>query len=847
MEEEKKAHPYPSSGEDFETERMQFLSMFDAMDEVVYVADPETHELLYMNAAARAQWGDGTGRKCHGVFQNLDSPCHFCTNDRIFGDNLGDSHTWEWQNLSNQRWYRCIDRAIRWPDGRMVRFEMAIDVTDLKLIEEVYRVGEKTYKTLAENIPGIVYRVHLRENGRMQFFNTMVHSVTGYEVNELGTGDVCSIEPCILPDDREYVVRKVRDAIREDSPFQIEYRLRHKNGSVVNLIERGRPIYGSDGKPEFIDGVIFDITENKSALSALQASEERYRLHFEYASDIVYSVDAEGRFIMVSPSIKRILGYNPGELIGRPFFETGIIMKEDIPKSLHDMALILSGREPENSYYRFITRDGTTRYGEFRINVVREADKVISIIGVARDITDKKVAEDALHKSEERYREIVEETDSIVIEIDGRGRFVFMNSAAEKLFGVPPGSCEGISIFEYVHDDDREKNRADFEKMLVDRVTRTVFENRIVAGGDVKHMLWTNTIRYGENQAALSIKSIGRDISEIRNAERNMVESEEKIRALMNATDDAVFLLDKKGTVIDMNRATYQRFGIQDGEMAVTTVYSLLPKDFWEARGVNIEQVLAGGETVRMENVYNGRWYETFVYPIVDAFFHSVSLAAVYSRDITELRDFERRIMSAIEGERRRIGQDLHDGIGQKLTAIGLIAGAMKKKLIKHNTIEMSDIEEIMTIVGDSIDHTKRISKGLMPVSLESYGLEAALEELAGECSSLPGVRCDFRKTGRVRIQDSHIATQLYYIAQESVNNAIKYGKAPGIVIRLFSEGNYIIMSVENSGGLIPSTPGRKGLGMETSKYRANLIGGEIRSGPVENGYIVEVRIRKDK
>ncbi len=116
--------------EALETEREQLLAMFNHMGEAIYVADPQTYELLYFNARARERWGDRLGEPCHRVLQNRATPCPFCTNDKIFGENTGKTYIWEIQNKVNERWYRCIDRAIRWPDGRMVRFEMAIDIDD---------------------------------------------------------------------------------------------------------------------------------------------------------------------------------------------------------------------------------------------------------------------------------------------------------------------------------------------------------------------------------------------------------------------------------------------------------------------------------------------------------------------------------------------------------------------------------------------------------------------------------------------------------------------------------------------------------------------------------------------
>ena len=103
---------------------------------MIYVADPETYELLYINEAFKNNWGDGIGQKCYHVLQNRHSPCLFCTNDHIFGENLGQPYIWEFQNTVNRRWYRCIDKAVPWPDGRMVRYEIAVDIHDRKQAEE---------------------------------------------------------------------------------------------------------------------------------------------------------------------------------------------------------------------------------------------------------------------------------------------------------------------------------------------------------------------------------------------------------------------------------------------------------------------------------------------------------------------------------------------------------------------------------------------------------------------------------------------------------------------------------------------------------------------------------------
>lgn len=113
-------------------ERRQLLSIFDSIDEPIYISTADTYELLYVNEAVKKYLPDPLSQKCYEVMQKRNTPCPFCTNDIIFGEKRGQTYIWEHYNIACERWFRCIDKAIRWPDGRMVRYEMAIDITEQK-------------------------------------------------------------------------------------------------------------------------------------------------------------------------------------------------------------------------------------------------------------------------------------------------------------------------------------------------------------------------------------------------------------------------------------------------------------------------------------------------------------------------------------------------------------------------------------------------------------------------------------------------------------------------------------------------------------------------------------------
>ena len=126
-------------------------AVLDNLDALVYVSDFETHELLYMNAYGRKIWGSIDGRKCWEVLQDSASPCDFCTNHLLI-DSAGSPsppHIWEFQNRLDQRWYQCRDQAIPWIDGRLVRLEIATDITERKEMELALKEAHKKAKAAA--------------------------------------------------------------------------------------------------------------------------------------------------------------------------------------------------------------------------------------------------------------------------------------------------------------------------------------------------------------------------------------------------------------------------------------------------------------------------------------------------------------------------------------------------------------------------------------------------------------------------------------------------------------------------------------------------------------------------
>lgn len=246
-----------------ETERQQLLSIFDSIDEPVYVSDPETYELLYVNKAFRRQWGEGTGYRCYRVLHNHREPCAFCTNAHLFGENAGKPYIWEVHNKSNNRWYRCIDKAIRWPDGRMVRCELAIDITEHRRAEQALAESQRTLFTLMSNLPGMVYRCLNDHEWTMTFVSDGCYDLTGYQPAELIGNKRIAYGQVIHSDDRDMVWNEAQVALDARQPFQLTYRIVTADGVEKWVWEQGRGLVSDDGELLAIEGFITDITERR--------------------------------------------------------------------------------------------------------------------------------------------------------------------------------------------------------------------------------------------------------------------------------------------------------------------------------------------------------------------------------------------------------------------------------------------------------------------------------------------------------------------------------------------------------------------------------------------------------
>lgn len=198
---------------------------------------------------------------------------------------------------------------------------------------------------------------------------------------------------------------------------------------------------------------------------------------------------------------------------------------------------------------------------------------------------------------------------------------------------------------------------------------------------------------------------------------------------------------------------------------------------------------------------------------------------------MAEREHLEKELLDMTDKERRRIGRDLHDYVQQDLIGINFLAKMLQQKVQKKYKDDSlaDDLEQIARLSSKVIRQTREVARGLCPVNMQADGLMVALKEMSDQCSDLIGIPCSFECPEQVLIEDGALATHLFYMAREAVNNAIRHSNASHICVRLTAENGMIRLSIQDNGVGIPlESNHRRGMGMTLMNHRARIIGGAL-------------------
>ena len=583
-------------------EQEQLLSVFESIDEVIYVVDPESHEILYANKHLKDSFGrELVGGICYRELQDLDEPCDFCTDEIIFG-NKGEPYTWEYHNTVLDRDYLITDRVMKWPDGRDVRFEIAIDITERKRAERELRESEEKYRLLAENATDVIWAMDINLN--WIYASPSIERLRGYTPEEAMS---LTLEETMTPESFKYVMDVIAEeleAYKENHPDRVKtIRVQQycKDGSTGWVSVSTRFLRDEDGDVIGILGIASDITDRKRMEESLKESEESLKTIFDSVPALIFYKDRKNKFISINKSTADSMGLPAGEIEGKSLFD--FFPREQAEAYWKDdLEVIESGVPKMGIIEPMETSEGARWLKTDKIPYKDAEGDTVGIIGFAVDIIGQREAEKSIRESEDKYRELAESLPQVVFEMDFAGSITYANEVAFEMFGYTHDDLGSVNALELIEDVDKERVAGAVMKMMDGRSDGAIREYiaRRKDGTTFPVRAYTSLIVDDEDNR-VGIRGMLTDITEEKEAERIIRESEQKYRDLFENASDLIQSVDTEGKFVYVNNAWRDTMGYTEEEVRELTLGDTICPDCMEHCMETFREVIDGKEVVGVE------------------------------------------------------------------------------------------------------------------------------------------------------------------------------------------------------------------------------------------------------
>ena len=341
-------------------------------------------------------------------------------------------------------------------------------------------------------------------------------------------------------------------------------------------------------------------------------------------------------------------------------------------------------------------------------------------------------------------------------------------------------------------------------------------------------------IRVAERTAELSKANflLKQEIKEHESTQKVLKASEERYRRVADTAQEGIWILRENGTTSFINQEMLKILGYAGGEISDHLFFDFVDISLRKEAKRYLERIKSGvaekHEVLFRRKNGSPCWAMVSANSLTDDGGRILGTLCMIS-DITDRKRLEKEILEVSHWEQHRIGQDLHDDLGQLLTGIAFKAKVLEKRLVENSSPEATSAVEIVKLIKHAIDKTHNVARGLCHVELEANGLMSALAEMAANVDDRQNVSCMFECDEPVLIHNSSVATNLFRIAQEATHNAIKHSKGKHVWVRLTYGDNQVIMTVEDNGIGFPTSlkPG-KTMGLYLMRYRAKMINGHL-------------------
>lgn len=331
------------------------------------------------------------------------------------------------------------------------------------------------------------------------------------------------------------------------------------------------------------------------------------------------------------------------------------------------------------------------------------------------------------------------------------------------------------------------------------------------------------------------VPAVHRSASVMSNRPSELTEREYVLRSILDTAVDAIITIDVHGVVRGYNRAAAKMFGYAAEEVVGQNVRMLMPEPYASEHDGYLERYMRTGEAhiIGVGREVVARRKDGTLFPI-DLAVSQVDRLGRFTgilRDLTARRALEREVIECTTLEQQRIGQEIHDNLGQRLTGAAMLAMALERKLDALQLPEAEAARQVTHQLRLALDEAHRLAHGLQPIDIDPRGLVAALEALAHEIESTSGIKCSVDSAGFTEFSERHAATHLYRIAQEALQNVLKHAQATVISITIRIEAKQLLLAIKDNGVGLGAGRGRTGgLGLHTMRYRAGIIGAQFNA-----------------
>jgi len=612
------------------------------------------------------------------------------------------------------------------------------------------------------------------------------------------------------------------------------------HGSRFMLI-RYSPYIGPDGDIRGFVVTARDITERKIA----EAERERLTAILENTSDLVSTATPDSMLTYMNRAGRKLIGWGGDESLSHKRISDvhakwamDLIEKEGIPRAIRQG--IWRGETA------LLRRDNTEVPVSQVIMSHKSQDGELKYLStIMRDITERKEAEKALLESEQKYRMLIESSHEVVFSKDRDGRYHTINMEAVVGLG---GKCiediVGKTDYDLMPKEKAEALRRVDKQVMENDEAINVEEVVHNAEGEARTYLSRKWPTYDDKGKVTGIACFALDITGRKRVEEALLESEQRVRVLLNATTDSVLFIDQSGCIIDLNDEMARRLGKDRDAMIGTVIYDYLPPDLAAQRRLYGNEAARTQEPVHFEDQRAGRWLENSVHPVVDTQGDVVRLA-VYSRDITERKQAEeelqkyehqlRSLAAAVsvteEQTKQKIATLLHDNIAQNLVSCKLILDQEKKTASPEPLREK--LRLVCETLGQAAHDTQDITFDLASPTLYKLGLVPAIREwLQDQLEARHGIATGLDCSGEFDGLNDDTRAFIFKAVKEACFNVIKHAQARNVHVTLGAQDDSVQVIISDDGvgfdcgNMAQRSASGTGLGLFSIKEHVEYLGG---------------------